>query len=413
MTTPRKTRHHASGRAFGLALGVALLLTIASTLSPVDTDIAMYWNAVHRAFEQGVDPYRLQPGDKLLFVYPPSALFLLYPLSKLDLAQAATLMLTVNLFLSAALMALMVTDLAQDDPSGRLAWWGPLYFAAFGGNYLNLVFCQVNLVALLFLWLYWRQVRRSRLTRTSGVMLVLGALAKPHYGLLAVGAGPQPGLRIILGASLAGTALFVASLLWLPGGLWHSWIAQVVAETSYTALPGGRTSIAAPWNRSVPGLIARLFIPNKFSAPLVDNPAAAEYLSTAVILALLVVSAWALYRSMRRVNRGPRDRDLELALLSLVAFLASPASWTHHLVMLLPAALVMLRDVVLDPNEPMSHRLTVGLTLALIAVTFEDLMPRDIRTSSLALMSLMTVAILALWVLTAARLLRRSAGVRV
>jgi hypothetical protein len=81
--------------------------------------------------------------------------------------------------------------------------------------------------------------------------------------------------------------------------------------------------------------------------------------------------------------------------------------------MLLPAALVMLRDVVLDPNEPMSHRLTVGLTLALIAVTFEDLMPRDIRTSSLALMSLMTVAILALWVLTAARLLRRSAGVRV
>ncbi len=349
----------------GLALGVALLLTIASTLSPVDADIAMYWNAVHRAFEQGVDPYRLQPGDKLLFVYPPSALFLLYPLSKLDLAQAATLMLTVNLVLSAALMALMVTDLAQDDPSGRLAWWGPLYFAAFGGNYLNLVFCQVNLVALLFLWLYWRQIRRSRLTRTSGVMLVLGALAKPHY------------------------------------------------ETSYTALPGGRTSIAAPWNRSVPGLFARLFIPNKFSAPLVDNPAAAEYLSTAVILALLLVSAWALYRSMRRVNRGPRDRDLELALISLVAFLASPASWTHHLVMLLPAALVMLRDVVLDPNEPMSHRLTVGLTLALIAVTFEDLMPRDIRTSSLALMSLMTVAILALWVLTAARLLRRSAGVRV
>jgi hypothetical protein len=53
------------------------------------------------------------------------------------------------------------------------------------------------------------------------------------------------------------------------------------------------------------------------------------------------------------------------------------------------------------------------LTLALIAVTFEDLLPRDIRTSSLALMSLMTVAILALWALTAARLLRRSAGVRV
>lgn len=415
MTTPRKTLHHARGLAFGLALalGVALLLTIASTLAPVDTDIAVYWNAAHRAFEQGVDPYRLQPGDKLLFVYPPSALFLLYPFSKLDLAQASTLMLAVNLFLSAALMALIVNDLAQDDPSGRLAWWGPLYFAAFGGNYLNMVFCQVNLVALLFVWLYWRQVRHSRLTPTSGAMLVLGALAKPHYGLLALGAGPKPGLRIILGASIAGTALFVASLLWLPGGLWHSWITQVLGETSYTALPGGRTSIAAPWNRSVPGLIGRFFIPNKFSTPFVDNPAAAEYLSTAVILALLVVSTWVLYRSMRRVNRGPRDRDLELSLMSLVAFLASPASWTHHLVMLLPAALVMLRDVVLDPNEPMPQRLMVGSTLVLIAVTFEDLIPRDIRTSSLAMMSLMTVAILALWLLAAVRLLRRSAGVRV
>jgi hypothetical protein len=397
----------------GLALGVALLLTIASTLSSVDTDIVMYWNAVHRAFDQGVDPYRLQAGDKLLFVYPPSALFLLYPLSKLDLAQAATLMLTVNLFLSVALMALIVNDLAHDDPSGRLAWWGPLYFAAFGGNYLNMVFCQVNLVALLFLWLYWRQVRRSRPTRTAGVALVFGALAKPHYGLLALGAGPKPGLRIILGASLAGTALLVASLLLLPEGLWHSWFEHVVAETSYTALPGGRTSIAAPWNRSVPGLFGRLFIPNKFSVPLVDSPAAAHACSTAVVLVLLALSAWALYRSMRRGDRGPRDRDLELSLMSLLAFLASPASWTHHLVMLLPAALVMLRDVVLDPKEPMSQRLTVGLTLALIAVTFEDLIPRDVRTSSLAMMSLMTVAILALWSLTAVRLLRRSAGVRV
>jgi hypothetical protein len=97
-------------------------------------------------------------------------------------------------------------------------------------------------------------------------------------------------------------------------------------------------------------------------------------------------------------------------VLSLFAFLASPASWTHHLVILLPAALVMLRDVVLDPAEPLSRRLAVGLTLALVAVTFEDLIPRELRTSSLAMMSLMTVAILGLWALTVARLLRRSAA---
>lgn len=410
MNLQRHGRHHVNGRAFGVALGIALLLAIAGTLSPVETDVALYWRTAHRVFDQGMDPYLLQPEDKLLFVYPPSALFLLYPLSKLDLAQSSGLIFSVNLLLSAALMALIVNDLSRDDPSGRLIWWGPLYFAAFGGNYLNLVFCQLNLIALLFIWLYWRQVRVSRPTGMSGAALVLGSLAKPHFGLLALGAAPKPGVRIILGASIVGAALFLASLLLLPGGLWHSWIERVLSETSYTALPGGRSSIAAPWNRSVPGLMARLFIPNKFSAPLADSPATAEYLSTAVILTLLVVSAWALYRSMRRMDRGPRDRDLELSVLSLFAFLASPASWTHHLVILLPAALVMLRDVVLDAAEPLSRRLAVGLTLALVAVTFEDLIPRELRTSSLATMSLMTVAILGLWALTVTRLLRRSAA---
>lgn len=63
--------------------------------------------------------------------------------------------------------------------------------------------------------------------------------------------------------------------------------------------------------------------------------------------------------------------------------------------MLLPACLVMLRDGVLDPDEPVSRRLTAGLTLAVVAFTFDDLIPRDVRTSSLAIMSLMTVAVVA------------------
>lgn len=155
--------------------------------------------------------------------------------------------------------------------------------------------------------------------------------------------------------------------------------------------------------------MARFFIPNKFVDPLVDSPFAAELLSTIAILVLLAVSAWALSRSIRRSDREPRDRDLELSLISIFVFLASPASWTHHLVMLLPAALVMLRDGVFDRNEPVASRFTVGLVLGIMALTFDDLIPREIRTSSLAIMSLMTVAVFALWLLIVERLLRRSA----
>ena len=205
-------------------------------------------------------------------------------------------------------------------------------------------------------------------------------------------------------AVLIGTGVALA-----PVGSWDSWFNDVLGEIGYTALPGGRSSIAAPWNRSIPGLVARFFVPNKYTDPVLDSPATAGMLSAALILVLLAVSAWVLCRSMRNADRGPKDRDLELSLISVFVFLASPASWTHHLVILLPAALVMLRDGVLDRNASVSSRFSAGLTLAVIAITFDDLIPREVRISSPAIMSLMTVAVLALWLLIAERLLRRSA----
>jgi hypothetical protein len=89
-------------------------------------------------------------------------------------------------------------------------------------------------------------------------------------------------------------------------------------------------------------------------------------------------------------------------------FLISPASWTHHLVLLLPAALVLLRDRVLAPGLAPSSRFAAGLVLAVLALTLDDLIPRDIRVSSLPLMTLMTVAVIALWLLLAEQLWQRS-----
>ena len=106
--------------------------------------------------------------------------------------------------------------------------------------------------------------------------------------------------------------------------------------------------------------------------------------------------------------RGVVDHDLELSLISIMVFLISPASWTHHLMLLLPAALVLLRDRVLAPRLAPSSRFAAGLVLAVLALTLDDLIPRAIRISSLPLMTLMTVAVIALWLLLAERLWRRS-----
>ena len=403
--------HPEVGGLLGLAVALTLFAAITSALHTRELDIAIYRQAAERVFVSDLDPYPRRDGDVLPFTYPPTALFLVYPFSHLDLAASERLVWNLNLALVPMLMLLMVRDLAQDGKNRRLVVWGPIYMAAFGGIYLTLVFHQINLLILLCLWLYWRALRRGRGGYGAGAALALGSVAKPHYALLLLGALPRPGIRLLLGGGVAALALLTLSLNLAPAGSWGSWLTQIVDATSYSALPPGHSSIAAPWNRSIAGLVARFLVPNKFTEPLAASPAAATMLSAALVLTLTGISAWALVGSMRSRRLGPAGGhamriDLELSILSVWIFLAAPASWTHHLVMLLPAALVLLRDAVLDPAQPPGSRLTAGLVLMVLALTLDDLIPRELRVSSQAIMSLMTFAVLSLWLLLVQRLRR-------
>ncbi len=433
-------RRHAAGTIPIPSLLLALLIfaLISASLPTRDIDLDVYWKAAQRVYQLDQDPYPRQAADKLPFTYPPSALFLISPLGLLDRQDATRLFWWVNLALLPLLMLLLVQDLAHTalptppsrlgrdpalgpDPLGgpgrRLLSWGPLYIALFGGIYLNLIFYQINFLILLCIWLYWRRIRLQRLDQGAGAALALGSVAKPHYALLMLGALLQGSGRggagawraPLLGALAAGGLILALSLVLAPPGSWQSWWSLVPGQTSYTELPPGHSSIAAPWNRSIPGQVARCFVPNKFSDLLLDSPRLAAWLSTALVLLLTAISARVLYRSYARSRRAAFDPvrvDLQLAILSAAIFLAAPASWTHHLVMLLPACLILLRDGVLDPREPRSSRLTAALVLLAIACTFDDLIARDLRMGSQAIMGLMTVAVVALWLLLLQRLWR-------
>ena len=400
-------------RWLGLAIGLTLFAAIASQLSLRDTDVAVYLKAAERVFEQGIDPYPRGAEDQLPFTYPPTALFLLYPLVDLTLAQAKVLLSAINVALVPAVMILIVGDLARASPSTagarRLLLWGPIYIACYGGLYLNLIFCQINVILLLVLWGFWRRVRLGRAGASAGAALVLGSVAKPHVGLLLLAAGPRPGWRLVGGVVAAGLVLLLIAWWLAPVGSWGSWLALVPGNSSYHGLPDGHSSIAAPWNRSIAGSVARFLVPNKFSAIWLDAPGLAQGISTAIVLLLLTVTGWTLFRSMRRVERAAADRDLEMSLILLWVFFAAPASWTHHLVLLLPAALVLLRDSVLEPDLTLVSRMTAGLVLLVIAATLDDLVPLPVRTASQPMMALMTIGLLSLWLLLIQSLLRRSA----
>jgi hypothetical protein len=179
----------------GLCIALVMFAAIASALHTRELDIAVYRQAAERVFAAGVDPYQRRDGDVLPFTYPPTALFLIYPFSRLDLADAERLVWHLNLALVPILMLPMVRDLAEDDPGRRLVLWGPIYIAAFGGVYLTLAFHQINLLILLFLWVYWRSVRRGRYGYGAGAALALGSVAKPHYALLLLGCAGPPAAK--------------------------------------------------------------------------------------------------------------------------------------------------------------------------------------------------------------------------
>jgi hypothetical protein len=387
-------------RWLGLTIGLLLFAAITSQLPLRDTDVIVYSKAAERVFDQGIDPYPRRAGEQLPFTYPPTALFMFYPLADLTLAQATGLLGAVNVILVPVVMVLIVGDLARAGPSTaagrRLLLWGPVYIGCYGGLYLNLIFCQINAILLLLLWGFWRQVRLGRQGVAAGAALVLGSVAKPHVGLLLLAAGPRPDRRLVGGVVAAGLVVLLIAWSVAPAGSWGSWLTLVPGASSYQALPDGHSSIAAPWNRSVAGSVARLLVPNKFTTVWLDAPGLAQGLSTTIVLLLLGVTGRALFRSMRRGERPASDRDGEMSLVLLWVFFAA-------------AALVLLRDRVLDRGVGLSSRMTAGLVLLVIAATFDDLVPLQLRTASQPLMALMSVGLLSLWLLLVQSLARRSA----
>jgi hypothetical protein len=422
-------------------VALALFATGATLLELRDLDLAVYWRAAQQVFVAGVEPYT-RPDDKgLPFTYPPTAFFLLHPLAGRTLDQASALLWALNLALAVLLLLLLPRDLARTGASAaalvaarRLRSWGPLYIASFGGLYLTLHFQQTNLLVLVCLWGFWRVLRQAggrpqtRLdglaSLAGGAALALGSVAKPHYALLGLGAlacfrgagRAGPGTLQLLGAMLGGAALLWLSLVMASGDSWNAWLTEVLRTTSFTTLPPGHSSIAAPWNRSIAGEVARWLVPNKFTTTLAPSPAVAGLVTTLLVLTLGAATASAVLTSMRlrarRCRAGlatdPIAVDMELSLLSVWIFLAAPASWTHHLVMLLPAALVLLRGGVLHPRAGLLTRVAAGLVLAVLALTLDDLLPREVRTDSHAIMGLITVAVLGLWALLLEQLRRHN-----
>ncbi|SNT46578.1 Protein of unknown function [Asanoa hainanensis] len=294
---------------------------------------AVWWASGHDLYAYAA------PDTGLGFTYPPFAGLLMSPMAHVPFAAAAW----INVV--ASLLALAVVMWALLGPISRRYGWSRWFAtgltvaaaAAIEPVRETLGYGQINL--LLFLLIMADMVAlRWRARASAGFLPTGGALVRFVRG------GAWAGVGIGLAASIKLTpALFV--MYFLVTRQWRAAttaVATAIAVTAGTFMVAGKDS-AAYWlgvvfetervgaadmtpNQSLAGVLARLY--DTVEAPTL------LWLSFAVLMLALGLS---------RAARAHADGDelTAFVLVGLTANVISPISWTHHLVFVIPAIVVL------------------------------------------------------------------------
>jgi hypothetical protein len=279
---------------------------------------------------------RLKPGTTPVWnvnVHPPTAVLLAIPLQGLDYRTAMTVWNALSL--AAILVSIVVTARAGGlhwsttgwiGLAAGLMWFDPLHQQFLQG--------QLTAVLLLLMTLGW-VAGRSGHDGWAGVCFGLAAAIKLFPSFLV--------LWLIGRRKWSGVATWAATVVVATGVTAAVLGLQTYVDYIQNVLPEAARWRGATSNASLPGLWCKLFAPTGYhgpSVPLVDSPIIA-ILGT--VLSAIVVSALVLERTWRA--HGPIAIDQAWCLTLCGTLLVSPVSWDHYFLLLLPAFLLLRREV--------------------------------------------------------------------
>lgn len=256
------------------------------------------------------------------FTYPPFAALLMLPMTLLPIEAVAAVHATVNLLVLAGVTGWLVAPLAR-----RHGW--PVGFSVAAAVPVLFVlepvretigFGQVNLVLLALVLADVAALRRG--SRWAGVGIGLAAALKITPGLFLVFLLLTRRWRAAAVAAATGAVATGLAFAVAPDTSWRFFTATLWQTDRVGRLD--KTS-----NQSLLGGLAR------FTDP--EQPPRLVWLVLAVVALALVLT-----RAVRAARAG--DDLAGVALTGLAACLVSPIAWSHHLVWLV-LALVVLVDV--------------------------------------------------------------------
>ena len=244
------------------------------------------------------------------FLYPPPALLVLWPLHLFDYDTGKAVLLAVNhlciIFVTWFILRKLFREEFDRAPTPLAGVLAIVYLMMFDPTVVTLNLGQVNLLLLVCLCLTWHALRRNGHSLAIAIPLSLAIVIKTYPLVLL----PLLVFRRRYMAAASTVVLFalycVASYFVLPQNIWPDWIQK--------ALPGGAEAHAGPWNQNIRAFIARAFMPNPFSQPLVVMPGIVKPMIG--ILTLLVIGITMLLgvRTLVSPHRAERDRLRVLAL---------------------------------------------------------------------------------------------------
>jgi hypothetical protein len=323
-------------------------------------DLPSFYYAADVTFNQDVSPYRdnswLEVQQQLQqkvfpYLYPPVSLLLFLPFSWFSYPTVKVAALIINHLSLIFLMYLLLFRIfrvntllkAPDDKdSGSLHWLVlpllVLYSLQFHPIAVTMNHGQINLVVMVLICLFWTAAREDKPASLTAAPLALAIILKTYPVIFLPLLIVRRQYRIAAWALGYSVALVLASFAILPQGTWNDWLHFVVPTGGYAEVPFHLFSPAMPWNQSINGFTARLFLHPDYA--LTVNPAAARVIPT--LLAGIIVSILVWFG--RRMNNRPQRRYVneEMAAVLLSIFLIAPLSWEHHLVFVLPAAMLAL-----------------------------------------------------------------------
>jgi alpha-1,2-mannosyltransferase len=302
---------------------------------------ASSWLALQHELQQRVFPY----------LYPPPSLLFYWPFSWYSYPTVKTVMLILNHLGLLVLLYLLFFRIFRLPPPWKTSYQDSdtllpwlillvlvLYFFKFNPFNVTLYNGQINIIVLIQVCLFWLWLRECRSAALVALPLALAILLKTYPVLF------LPVLlirrRFPVFAWAVGYCFVVTllSLAVLPAGTWEDWLNSVLPTGGYGKIPFHLFTPAVAPNQSINGFTARLFL-NPDQALAIDS-VPARWVPTAAAGLLLLALVWV---SLRLNRRSPQQKlDEEMVLILLTQFLVAPLSWEHHLVFVLPAALLAL-----------------------------------------------------------------------